>query len=91
MATSYPEYEDWGWYLEYFPSSGSEFAVHCSNIGGSKDHWLLSLRRHARKLFGRDKPPFSEASELVAEIQRLLESEPSVASLKWLCSEEVAG
>ena len=37
-----------------------------------------------RKLFGRDKPPFSEASKLVSEIQRLLESEPSVASLRWL-------
>lgn len=37
-----------------------------------------------RKLFGRDKPPLSEASELVSEIQRLLESEPSVASLRWL-------
>lgn len=61
------------------------------NIGGSKDHRLLSLRRHARKLFGRDQPPFSEASELVAEIQRLLESEPSVASLKWLYREEISG
>lgn len=91
VTTSYPEYKDWGWYLEYCPSSGSEFAVHCGSVGGSKDHWLLSLRRHARKLFARDKPPFSEASELVSEIQRLLESEPSVASLKWLYSEEVAG
>ena len=83
VVTSYPEYEDWGWYIEYIPESGSEFAVHCGNIGGAKDHWLLSLRRHARKMFGRDMPPFAEAEALVSGIKQLLEGEPSVSELNW--------
>jgi hypothetical protein len=58
VATSYPNSEDWGWFIEYLPQSGSEFAVHCGNVDGAQDQWLLSLRRHARKVFGRDKPPY---------------------------------
>ena len=90
VVTTYPEYEDWGWYVEYFPASGSEFAVQCVNVEGTKDHWLLSLRRHARKMFGRDKPPFSEVAGLVLEIKKLLEEEPTISQLNWQYSDEDA-
>lgn len=45
VATSYPNPEDWGWFIEFLPDSGSEFAVHCGNEEGVRDRWLLSLRR----------------------------------------------
>ena len=82
--TSYPNAEDWGWFIEFFPESGSEFAVHCSNIDGSPNQWLLSLRRHARKMFGRDKPPYEEAQQLVEAIRTLLESTPEIKQLEWV-------
>lgn len=84
VATGYPNFEDWGWYIEYVTEDGSEFAVHCGNITGSDDRWLLSLRRFGRKLFGRDKPPYSDAEPLIEGIQAALRSEKSVSALKWL-------
>ncbi len=83
VATSYPNQEDWGWYLEYYTPSGSEFAIHCTNLDGAKDHWRLSLRRYGRKMFGRDKPPFSEAANLVSGIKKLLEEEPTIYRPDW--------
>ena len=72
IVTSYPEYEDWGWYLDYASSDGSEFAIHCGNVDGKDDVWLLSLRRYTRKMFGRDKPSFNMAAALVKSIREVL-------------------
>ena len=88
VVTSYPIAEDWGWFVEYSTGSGSEFAVHCGNITGSDDQWLLSLRRFGRKLFGRDKPPYEEAAPLIAGIRSLLEADAAVTALRWLYGEE---
>jgi hypothetical protein len=87
VITSYPESEDWGWFIEYSDKSGAEFAVHCCNTENSADQWILSLRRFGRKLFGRDKPPLSLASPLITAIQAVLREEPSVSDLQWLFSE----
>jgi hypothetical protein len=56
VVTSYPESEDWGWFIEYITESGSEFAIHCGNIDGTSDQWLLSLRRHAGHRRHQDTP-----------------------------------
>jgi hypothetical protein len=83
VVTSYPQSEDWGWYIEFFTDSGSEFAIHCCNVDGSKDRWLLSLRRFPRKMFGRDKPPFSEASKLVAGVREAISALNSASEVIW--------
>jgi hypothetical protein len=44
---------------------------------------LISIRRFGRKLFGRDKPSFECASELIGALQRLLEGEESIKELDW--------
>jgi hypothetical protein len=62
----------------------SEFAVHIGNVFETKDRWLLSLRRYGRKMFGRKKPPISDAENLLSEIKQILELEPSISDLKWL-------
>jgi hypothetical protein len=72
VVTSYPEHEDWGWYLNYVTSDGAEFAIHCGNVDGKDDLWLLSLRRYPRKMFGRDKPSFDKASVLVGAVHEVL-------------------
>ena len=89
VVTSYPNFEDWGWFIEYFPPSGSEFAVHCGNVGGAKDHWLLSLRRYGRKMFGRDKPSYEEAAPLIKGIRALLQGD-GISDVKWLYEKEHA-
>jgi hypothetical protein len=83
IVTSYPESEDWGWYIEYYTDGGSEFAIHCGNVGGSKDHWLLSLRRYGRKMFGRDKPPYEDAAALIAGIRALVNAD-GFSDVNWL-------
>ena len=84
VVTSYPNNEDWGWFIEYITDAGSEFAIHCGNVGGAKDHWLLSLRRHGRKMFGRDKPPYSEAAPVVEGIRALVEGDGDLSDVQWL-------
>lgn len=88
VVTSYPNSEDWGWFIEYFPGGDSEFAVHCGNVGGANDHWRLSLRRHGRKLFGRGKPPYSEAAQLIEATRALVEGDSSSSEIKWLYGTE---
>ncbi|KAF1723193.1 hypothetical protein [Pseudoxanthomonas wuyuanensis] len=83
VPTSYPNFEDWGWFIEYSPDTGSEFAVHCCNVDGSKDRWLLSLRRFPRKMFGRDKPPYMEAASLVQGIRAVVESIVAPGDVTW--------
>jgi len=82
--TSYPNYEDWGWYIEYITDSGSEFAILCGNIGGAKDHWLLTLHRCGRKMFGRDKPPYSAAAPVIECIKVLVQNHSDLSTVKWL-------
>lgn len=82
-APMYPGSEDWGWYVEWFANSGAEFALHCRNVEGSKDRWLISLRRYARKMFGRDKPPFDEASPIVKALREAIEAESLIVDVKW--------
>jgi hypothetical protein len=84
VATSYPEYEDWGWVLSYTTKAGDDFTVHCGNISGSGDHWLISIRRYGRKWFGRDKPSFQVASDLADAVRCVLEGDESVTELEWL-------
>jgi hypothetical protein len=84
VATGYPNAEYWGWFIQYLPESGSEFAVHCSNHEGARDQWLLSLRRHAQKMFGRDKPSYEAAQLVVDGIRALLEGTPDIQPLEWV-------
>jgi hypothetical protein len=84
IATSYPENEDWGWLLSYSTEDGAEFAVHCGNIEGTNDLWLISLRRYGRKLFGRSKPSFAVANDLIEALRCLLKQEQTITELDWL-------
>ncbi|XHS78570.1 hypothetical protein ACFJGW_00960 [Burkholderiaceae bacterium UC74_6] len=84
VVTSYPHQEDWGWFIEFLPETGSEFAIHCGNVDGARDIWLLSLHRRARKMFGRDKPSYAEAFPVVQGIRTVLEESAHVRGLAWL-------
>ena len=82
IFTSYPASEDWGWYLDYQTDSGAEFAIHCGNVDGSRTRWALQIRRFGRKLFGRSKPSFEEAADLLGAIVRILQSDDAVSELE---------
>jgi len=80
--TSYLIAKDWGWFLEYETDSGSMFAIHCENVEGSRTRWSLSLRRFGRKMFGRDKPPYEDANNLVEQILRVLENDEAISEVE---------
>jgi hypothetical protein len=84
VVTSYPNSEDWGWFIEYAGESASEFALHCYNVEGSREHWHLALRAFPRKMFGRDRPSVSLAEPLLRGLRAVLEQEASVTELEWL-------
>lgn len=83
IATGYPGAEDWGWLLGWSTPGGDAFALHCGNVDGTRDRWLVSLRRFGRGLFGRDRPGFERAAALAGAVRELLEAEPSVTELAW--------
>lgn len=90
VVTGYPVSEDWGWFIEFSTVEGAEFAVHCGNITGSDERWLLSLRRFGRRLFGRAKPSFAAAEPLVRAIEACLRAEESISELVYLWDTEAS-
>ena len=84
IVTGYPIAEDWGWFIEYSGEGDAQFAVHCGNVTGSADHWLLSLRPFRRGLFWRNAPPLSSALPLIEGIEASLQAEESITDLIWL-------
>ena len=88
IDTSYPESEDWGWYISHTSETGSEFAVHCGNIRDTKDRWLLSLRTLSRGLFKPKVAP-SEARRLVEAIEKVVRAEGSASGINWMWGSSV--
>jgi len=84
LATSYPGAEDWGWLLGWSTVDGDRFALHCGNVDGTSDRWLVSLRRFGRGWLGREVPDFARAAGLARAVRELLEAEPTVTELEWL-------
>lgn len=83
VVTSYPDYEDWGWLLSYATPEGDEFALHCGNIDGTINHWLVSLRRYGGKPLGLSKPSYDRARALTEALRVVLEAESSITGLVW--------
>lgn len=83
VVTSYPIAEDWGWFIEYSGGDDSEFALHCYNVDGSRDRWLLALRPFGRRLFGRDRPDVALARPLLDALRAVLGSEPTIGEIEW--------
>jgi hypothetical protein len=89
FVTSYPAQDDWCWTLEFLPESGSEFSICCSNIDAASDRWQLALIRQPRKMFGRDKPSFSEVSDLMEAVRASIASVADASEVDWLYDRSV--
>lgn len=83
VITSYPDYEDWGWYLMYITQGGDEFYLCCSNFGDSVDEWHCYLRPLGRNFFGGNKPPIEIAKALLEGLRLVLESATEIKELQW--------
>ena len=82
IQTSYPEFEDWGWFLEY--SVGDyEYWLCCGNVDGSPNRWRIYLEPKARGLFGRNKAPVADAQPLLDALDTLLSSNTDIRGVEW--------
>lgn len=71
VPTSYPEHEDWGWFLER-TEGNAEYMICCS--GEATEHafaWRIFVTQ-PKKLFRR-RPPSSRSDEILALVHRVLQ------------------
>ena len=83
LVTSYPNYEDWGWFIEDSTEAGDEYWLCCGNVEGSNDNWMCFLESKGKGLFGRRKAGFESARPLLDALAEVLESEVSVTNVEW--------
>ena len=83
VFTSYPNFEDWGWFIEYINESGEEFWLCCANVDGSNTKWMCSLEAKGQGFLGRKKPPLENAQLLVDAVRAILQNEPDIKNISW--------
>jgi len=82
IFTSYPNYEDWGWFLEY-TIDDSEFWICCGNNSGEKNEWQIFINRHAKGFFIRKKPEIEMIKEVLEMLNLILEETNGITNIKW--------
>ena len=85
IVTSYPEYEDWGWYVEYF-SGDNEYRLCCGNMEGSQVDWQCFVEPYAKGFFGRNKAPIDLAKPLIEAVRLILEETDEITNIEWSSS-----
>ena len=83
VMTSYPAYEDWGWFIEYRTEDGHEYWLRCTNRDEARDKWRCHLEPKAKGLFGRNKAPVDAARPLLQALREVLAQEPAIGSIDW--------
>lgn len=81
--TSYPQYEDWGWFIEYGTGDDYEYWLCCANRDGAQDQWRCYLEPKAKSLFGRNKAPIEGARPLINALRDVLLEEPGISNVIW--------
>ena len=72
VVTSYPNYEDWGWFLEG-EQSGLDYMICCSGSdeGNGEFEWRVFVS-HPKKLFGK-RPDSAVAEAVLQRVRQALE------------------
>ena len=83
VPTSYPNYEDWGWFIEYVTEAGDEFWLCCGNVDDEVDRWHCYLYAQGKGFLGRKSPQPEAARPLMDALRRVLDGEPSVSNIEW--------
>ena len=74
VYTSYPNFEDWGWFIEFKNADDEEYWLCCSNAQGSDYDWKCFLDPKSRKLFGRSRASVEGASVELEALRAVLAS-----------------
>jgi len=82
IITSYPEYEDWGWYVEYCLDD-NEYRLCCGNVESSQTEWQCFLEPYTKGFFVRNKAPIELARVLLNAVREVLEETDGIDDIKW--------
>lgn len=82
VETSYPNYEDWGWFIEYIVDD-NEYWLCCSNVECENNRWRIYLDRKAKSLFGRNKAPVEIAAPLLEALSAVLSESAEIQDIQW--------
>ena len=83
VTTSYPDREDWGWFIEYSTGDGNEYWLCCANRDGAQDKWRCCLEPREKGLFGRNKAPAEGARPLMLALRDVLTEESGISHVFW--------
>jgi hypothetical protein len=83
VATSYPDFEDWGWFLSYTVGEELEYWLCCGNEDGAGERWRCFLDPKSTGFFGRHKAPVEEAAPLMNALREVLAQEPGIRNIVW--------
>lgn len=83
VVTSYPNYEDWGWFIEYITDSNDEYWLCCGNREGADNQWLCYLNPKAKGLFGRYKARVENAKPLLDALRAVLDETQDITNIIW--------
>ncbi|KTD90355.1 hypothetical protein [Pseudoalteromonas sp. H71] len=82
IFTSYPEYEDWGWFIELIVDD-NEYWVCCGNIEGESDQWTCFLKRLSKGFFNKNNAPIEPAIPLLQALRSLLQETEAISNIEW--------
>ena len=82
VPTTYPESEDWGWFIEYIVDD-NEYSLCCANVENRTNEWHIYLNPHAKSLFGRKKAKIEDAHLLISALKELLEKNKEIINVVW--------
>lgn len=82
VETSYPNYEDWGWFLEYIVD-GNEYWLCCSNVMGESNLWRLNLTPRSKGILRKSKPLIDNASPLLVALSEILSESANIWDVRW--------
>lgn len=83
VVTSYPLQSEWSWYVEYKDENGNVLQLCCANLKDSATEWLCFLDSSPERPLELTGPMLLHAARLMATLQQVLESEPTVRNIQW--------
>lgn len=82
FVTSYPNNEDWGWFIEYGVDD-YEYWLCCGNLSAEANSWQIYLNCKPRGLFGRNRAPAELAQDLLDALADLLAATSGISEINW--------
>jgi hypothetical protein len=74
VATSYPNYEDWGWFIEYISNADEELMIACASQSEAGDgesgkplNWHVFIRQRKKPNKKKASPGMIEGTKLVGD------------------------